>query len=61
MENLVDNRLEYTNDGVKVIGNVDLNELLSGIIAGGVKIHSINCSETTFEDYYLSVIGGAKL
>ena len=60
-QGVVDNKLEYTSDGIKVIGNVDLNYLLSAIIAGGVRILSINCSETTFEDYYLSVIGGAKL
>ena len=60
VENLVNNKLEYTNDGVKIVGNIDLNAVLSAIIAGGVKILSINCSETTFEDYYLSVIGGAK-
>lgn len=56
----VDNKLEYTPDGVKILGNVDLNSLLSAVIQSGVKILSINCSETTFEDYYLSMIGGAK-
>lgn len=61
VQSLVDNKLEYTGYGVKIMGNVDLNMLLSGVISGGVKIHSINCSETTFEDYYLSVIGGAGL
>lgn len=56
----IDNTLEYTPDGIKIIGDVDLNDLLSTVIAGGIKILSINCSETSFEDYYLSVIGGAK-
>ncbi len=56
----VTNQYEYTADGIKVLGNLDLNGLLSAIIAGGVKILSVNCSETSFEDYYLSVIGGAK-
>lgn len=56
----VDNRLEYTPNGVKVIGNVDLTALLSAIIGSGVKILSVNCRETSFEEYYLSVIGGAK-
>lgn len=60
VQSSVDNKLEYTNDGVKIIGNVDLNVLLSCIINSGVKILSVNCSETTFEDYYLSVIGGAR-
>lgn len=56
----VDNRMEYTPNGVKLIGELDLNGLLSAIIAGGVQITGINCSETSFEEYYLSVIGGAR-
>lgn len=56
----VSNRIEYTPNGVKIIGDVELNTLLAAIIADGVNILSINCSETSFEDYYLSVIGGAK-
>ena len=52
--------LEYTAEGVKVIGEANLNALLSAAIGSGAKILSVNCSETTFEDYYLSVIGGAK-
>lgn len=56
----VENKVEYTFDGVKIIGDVDLTVLLSAAISSGVKILSVNCSETSFEDYYLSVIGGAK-
>lgn len=58
--NLISNKMEYTADGVKIIGDVDLNSLLSAIIESGIHILSVNCSETSFEDYYLSVIGGAK-
>ncbi len=57
----VDNKLEYMPYGLKILGNVDLNGLLSAVIQSGVKILSVNCSETTFEDYYLSVIGGARV
>ena len=56
----VSNRIEYTPHGVKIIGDVELNTLLAAIIADGVNILSINSSETSFEEYYLSVIGGAK-
>ena len=56
----VSNRIEYTPNGVKIIGDVELNTLLAAIIADGVHILSINSSETSFEEYYLSVIGGAK-
>lgn len=57
---VVDNKVEYTAEGLKIIGNIDLNAVLGAVIAAGVKILSINCSETSFEDYYLSVTGGAK-
>lgn len=56
----VSNRIEYTPNGVKIIGDVELNTLLAAIIADGVNILSINSSETSFEEYYLSVIGGAQ-
>ena len=54
------NPCEYTPAGIKVLGNVDLNTLLSAVISGGVRILSVNCTETSFEDYYLSLIGGGK-
>lgn len=60
LKSSISNQLEYTPDGIKIIGDIDLNELFSVIIHAGVKILSVNCSETSFEDYYLSVIGGAK-
>lgn len=56
----VENRLDYTFDGIKIYGEVDLNGVLSAVIAAGVRILSINCTETSFEEYYLSVIGGAR-
>ena len=60
VKNTVNNPCEYIADGVKVLGDVDLNALLSAILAAGIRILNINCSETSFEDYYLSMIGGAK-
>ena len=56
----IDNPVEYSPDGIVIAGQLDLNALLSAIIDGGVQILSINCSETSFEDYYLSLIGGAR-
>ena len=58
VKNAVPNAIDYIPDGIKVIGDVDLNVLLSAIIANGIHIESVNCSETSFEEYYLSVIGG---
>ena len=60
VKSCVDNRVEYTSDGVKIIGSIDLTQVLSAIIGSGVSILNVNCRETSFEEYYLSVIGGAK-
>ena len=60
VKHTVQNQLEYTADGIKVIGDVDLTVLLSAIIHAGVKVLSVNCNETSFEEYYLSLIGGAR-
>ena len=60
VRNTVKNPCEYTAGGMKLTGDVELNALLSAILAAGVKILSINCSQTSFEEYYLSMIGGAK-
>lgn len=53
---------EVTLDGdrVRIRGDVELNSLLGGIIESGNRILEVNCSETSFEEYYLSVAGGIK-
>lgn len=60
VNNTVNNRCEYITDGVKILGNFDLTALLSAILSCGIKILNINCSQTSFEEYYLSVIGGGN-
>lgn len=60
VQSAVPNQTEYTPDGVKIIDDLDMNVLLSAVIANGIQILGVNCSETSFEDYYLSVIGGAQ-
>ena len=60
VKNAVDSPCEYFADGVNILGDTDLNALLSAILAAGIRVLSINCSETSFEDYYLATIGGAK-
>ena len=51
---------EYTAEGVKLLGDIDLNAVLSAILAAGITILSVNCSQTSFEAYYLSLIGGGS-
>ena len=51
---------EYTAEGVKLLGDIDLNTVLAAILLDGITLLSVNCTETSFEDYYLSVIGGGK-
>lgn len=47
-------------DGAMISGELNLNPLLRAIMDAGIRIASINCTESSFEDYYLSVIGGAQ-
>lgn len=51
--------ISFIPSGAKLFGQVDLNQLFAAILAAGIRILSVNCSETNIEDYYLSVIGGA--
>lgn len=52
--------ITYVPDGLKIAGEVNLNEVLQAVLSAGVQITSVNCSESSFEDYYLSVVGGAR-
>jgi ABC-2 type transport system ATP-binding protein len=45
-------------DCIRISGEVDLNALFSRIIDSGNRILEVNCSETSFEEYYLSISGG---
>lgn len=47
-------------DRIRVPGEGDLNELLGTILSSGQKLISVNCTETGFEEYYLSVVGGGR-
>ncbi len=49
---------EYTPDGVKLLGELDLNAVLSAVLEANITLLGVNCSQTSFEEYYLSVIGG---
>ena len=59
-KNFGEKKMEYIPQGVKIIGDVDLTAVLATVIAEGLKLLSVNCNETSFEEYYLSVIGGGR-
>ena len=54
-------KISYIPDGVRIVGEIELNEILSAVIDAKIRIISINCHETSFEDYYLEIIGGKKV
>ncbi len=57
---LPDHPITPVVEGVKITGDVELNVLLGAVIGENVRISSVNCTESSFEDYYLSMIGGVR-
>lgn len=55
-----DNTISYIPNGVRIVGEINLNEVLSLVIEKGIHITSVNCKESSFEDYYLETIGGRR-
>ena len=47
-------------DGVRVCGNVNLNDLLRKVLDAGIVMDAVVCSQFSIEDYYLSLIGGVS-
>jgi ABC-2 type transport system ATP-binding protein len=60
-EILPDSKISYIPDGVRIAGEFDFNATLRAIIDADIRIISINCHETSFEDYYLETIGGKRV
>ena len=52
--------LEVENGYVKISGDIDLNLLFAKLLESKNQILSINCRETSFEEYYLSLAGGKR-
>ena len=52
--------VRYIPGGIAISGEIALNPILRAIMDAGIRITAINCTESSFEDYYLSMIGGAK-
>lgn len=57
---LPQHNIAYVPAGLKIAGEVNLNMVLQAVLSAGIQITSINCSESSFEDYYLSMIGGVR-
>lgn len=50
----------FTGRGARIYGDVNLNDLLKKLIDADVQIESVNCYQSSIEDYYLSLIGGHR-
>ena len=48
------NNCAITGQGVRVYGNVNLNELFKKVFDSGIEIENVDCSKFSIEDYYLS-------
>jgi ABC-2 type transport system ATP-binding protein len=44
--------------GVKILGDIDLNAVLKAVLDENITLLSVNCNQVSFEEYYLSMIGG---
>lgn len=47
-------------DTCRIAGDPPLNELLSLVLSEGITLDSVNCTEASLEDYYLSLVGGKQ-
>lgn len=51
-------KISLLDGGVRINGDIDLNEVLGKIINASIKITSVNTHRSSIEDYYLSMTGG---
>lgn len=45
---------------IRIIGAINLNQLLSMILSAQIEILSVNCHKSSIESYYLSLLGGER-
>lgn len=57
---LSETSISYIPGGIRITGEIDLNTVLATIIKEEIRIISVNCHESSFEDYYLKTIGGKR-
>jgi ABC-2 type transport system ATP-binding protein len=53
-----DHTVKDTPCGVRILGDIDLNSVLKAVLDENISLLSVNCSQVSFEEYYLSMIGG---
>ena len=53
-----DHTVKDTPCGVRILGDIDLNSVLKAVLDENITLLSVNCSQVSFEEYYLSMIGG---
>ena len=54
------NELALLDNGVRITGNINFNQLLNEIVLENIEILSINCNKSNIEGYYLSLMGGKR-
>ena len=59
-EKLPEHKIDYVPNGVRIHGEIDLNVVLQAVLDANIRILAVNCSESSFEEYYLNMIGGAR-
>ena len=52
--------IAVTDHGVRIEGDVNLNEALGRAIGAQIPLLAVNTHKTSIEDYYLSMIGGGR-
>lgn len=59
-QNYAESDYAPTARGCRIFGEINLTELLKGILDAGIVLESVNCHDSSIEEYYLSLIGGAR-
>lgn len=54
------NTFSVTGLGVRIYDELNLNDFLKEVIDADISIENVVCEKTSIEDYYLSLIGGAR-
>ena len=52
--------LDYKDDEIILLGEIDINEVIKYFMEESIAIVDSKTTESSFEDYYLSIIGGVR-